>query len=50
MSKVRNESKPAGPVDRPGLFQRRVAALQPGEIQNHDVSGLPPDRGDEDRR
>ncbi len=38
----------AGAVDRRRLAQRRVDRLQPGEVQHHDVAGVPPADGDQD--
>ena len=35
-------------VDRGRLAQRRVDALQPGEVQHHDVADVPPGDGDQD--
>ena len=37
-------------VDRGGLLERRVDALQAGQVQDHDVADVAPARGDEDGR
>ena len=37
----------AGAVDRGRLAQRRVDALQPGQVEQHDVADVPPARGDQ---
>ena len=38
-----------GAVDRGRLAQRRVDALQAGQVEQHDVAGVPPAGRDQDR-